>query len=384
MIILKLNLNVKFKKYSRSSAVGIHQFSHLFLYRLKLFLAAVSFCFTIKNEANEINRALRIGNKCFTRVYVICGIKNFTLIKIFKTNRGIKMRKLIFLLLFLIYPFVIHSQSDWEPGNRMNQAISSLLLGYESVLQSEEGKYLENYGFNSISGSYLKMGEKSFIRTTLSKSTTYILMAGGDKSTFDVDIIIKDENKNIIKRDIRNDKYAVVFFVPDYDGTYIIELSASGVTGKGFSVIAILEEGTRSNLEDIIAAIENMQGRWNQLTGKFDVSFASDPEALDGDYSYRSFCWNGFYVDKASSYGFNENGITPNKSYLIMATGDNNATSIYLYVKYDGKESWDKEHDTSPFVLFTPKSLKQYDFAAYNQNKSLRTFIITCLFEMAD
>jgi hypothetical protein len=294
------------------------------------------------------------------------------------------MKKLLFVLLLAIYPFAVHPQSDWEPGVRMNEAIANLLLGYESVKQTEEGQYLENYGFNSINGTYLKMGEKSFIRTTLYKNSTYILMAGGDRNTFDVDIIIKDDNKNILKRDIRNDKYAVVFFVPDYEGAYIIELTASGVTGKGFSVIAILEEGVKSNTDNIVTAIQNMEKKWNLIAGKYDVRYASDPEALDGDYAYRSFCWNGFYVDKGSSMGYNENGITPNKNYLMMATGDDNATNIYLNVKYDKKDVWDKEHENSPFILFTPKNLKQYDFSTYNQSTSGRSFIVACLFEMAE
>lgn len=294
------------------------------------------------------------------------------------------MKKLLLFFLLVFYPLIVYAQSDWEPGNRMNQAISSLLLAYETVKLTEEGQYLNGYGFNSISGSYLKMGEKSFIRTTFYKNSTYLLMAGGDKSTFDVDIIIKDNNKNILKRDIRNDKYAVMSFSPDTEGEYIIELSASGVSGKGFSVIAILEEGVRSNTDDIISAIQNMEKRWNLVTGKFDVNFASDPEALDGDYGYRSFCWNGFYVDKGGSFGYSENGITPNKNYLMMATGDDNASNLHLFVKCDDQKLWDKEHENYPFILFTPRNLKSYDFSAYNKSTSGRAFIVTCLFELAD
>jgi len=40
----------------------------------------------------------------------------------------------------------------------------------------------------------------------------------------------------------------------------------------------------------------------------------------------------------------------------MMATGDDNATNIYLNVKYDKKDVWDKEHENSPFILFTRKT----------------------------
>lgn len=293
------------------------------------------------------------------------------------------MKKLLLLLLLFTYPFAVYPQTDWEPGNRMNQAIASLLLGYEAIKLTEEGRYLANYGFNSINGSYLKMGEKSFIRTTLSANSTYILMAGGDKSTFDVDIIIKDSKKKVLKRDIKSDKYAFLTFTPDTEDEYIIELSASGVTGKGFSVIAILEEGVKSNTDDIVTAIKNMEKRWNLIAGKFEVRFASDPET-DGTDSYRSFCWNGFYVDKNSTQGFNENGCSINKNYLMMATGDDNATDIYLNVKYDGKDVWDKEHENYPFIIFTPKVKKLYDFSTYNHSTYGRAFIVACMFEVQE
>jgi hypothetical protein len=274
-----------------------------------------------------------------------------------------------------------YSQSS-DPGERVNQAITTLLDGFETFKSSEEGKGLLTYGFSSISGSFLQMGEKSFVQTTLTKGTEYLLMAGGDDKTFDVDIIIKDSDGKVVKRDIKSEKFAVLYYEPLSTGLYVIELSASGVTGYGFSVLCFLQDGANGDVSSIKSAMTNMKSRWDKVASKFSITFASDPEALNGNYDYRSFCWNGYFVSSGSNYGFNKNGVSLNKYYLIIASGDDNAQKLDMDIKYDNKKEYNMGDEITPFVLFTPKTLREYDFTTYNKKSYGDSFIVTCLFEV--
>lgn len=292
------------------------------------------------------------------------------------------MKSILILILFFYLNNSIFALSDWESGKRMKEAIASILLIYEMAKDTDDGRLLNDYGVTSINGAYLRINEKSFIQTTLYRGSKYLFMAGGDSKIYDVDIIIKNEYKTIIERDIGHEKFAFIFFEPPITGSYIIELSTPGVSASGFGVIAFLERGSYSNINDIVDAIENMEERWNHWNRKYETRFASDPEALEGSEEYRSFCFNGQYLSQGDTYGYNGNGMKPNKDYIMLAAGDNNSVDIDLSVIYGETQKSDSLDDVIPIIFFNSSYSKEYSFTVKNYKSSRRSFIITCTLEI--
>ena len=292
------------------------------------------------------------------------------------------MKIFVILLVLLFINNISPAQTDWDQGNRITEALASLMLIYEMAKEIDEEGNIEQYGISSINGAYLRMGEKAFIQTTFYKGDNYIFMAGGDERTFDVDIIIKNEYETVIERDLSHEKYAIIFFEPPYTGEYIIELSTPGVSKSGFGIITFFEKGVYTDTYDILEALENMEARWEHWNNKYDTRFASDPESLKGKADYRSFCFNGHYLLEGDTYGYTGNGMRPHKDYIIMASGDNNSVDIDLTVTFGGIEKSDSFDNVIPIIFFNSSNSREYDYTVKNYKSYGKSFIITCTLEV--
>jgi len=90
---------------------------------------------------------------------------------------------------------------------------------------------------DKASGDYLSEGESYVIRTTLLRGNTYKIIAAGDDSVEDLDIILYDENANEIDRDTQTDSLPVVDVAPKWTGVFYIKIKM--YKGSGHSKFVV-------------------------------------------------------------------------------------------------------------------------------------------------
>jgi len=124
-------------------------------------------------------------------------------------------------LLALVTPQISYA-SDAQSMDKLRTAIALLKLSGEA----EDCR-------SSANGRYLSKGDSYTITTTLYSGNSYTLVAAGDSSVRDLDIILYDENWNEIDKDTQSDALPIVKVSPRWSGTFYIKVKM--YRGYGYS-----------------------------------------------------------------------------------------------------------------------------------------------------
>jgi hypothetical protein len=137
-------------------------------------------------------------------------------------------------------------------ANEIQQSASNIGL-YEA------GPYLVG---TNLAGGEVRTGIFRFQR-----HVEYVLVGWGDNDARDVDIIIRDDDNDIVARDVATDANPVVRFTPTQTGNYHVELKLyAPPAGEEFCFccMMVLQEGgwtvPLSNCEDAIANLAKVAG----------------------------------------------------------------------------------------------------------------------------
>jgi len=84
---------------------------------------------------------------------------------------------------------------------------------------------------------YLEEGDYRVISTTLYSGTRYKILAAGDETVRDLDILLYDENKRLIDQDQGTDAVPIVEVTPRWTGTFYVAVRMH--RGYGYSSVAV-------------------------------------------------------------------------------------------------------------------------------------------------
>lgn len=106
------------------------------------------------------------------------------------------------------------------------------LRGWQSIVESR--------GYtcrDKVQGRYLAEGKSYTVNTTLYEENSYVLIAGGNTHTRDLDIELYDENRNLLSKDEKTDKIPMVGVSPKWDGEFHAKVTM--YEGKGYSNLMV-------------------------------------------------------------------------------------------------------------------------------------------------
>lgn len=128
-----------------------------------------------------------------------------------------------------------------EPLADMAEATAKVAAAVRTISdKSDMGFYKDGF---SLFGAYIREDKKASITTDLRAGTTYAFLGGGDNSTTDVDIHIKDSSGRIVAKDTDSDPTPAVTFKPRTSGKYTIELRLYSCRGLGgYCALALMQE----------------------------------------------------------------------------------------------------------------------------------------------
>ena len=92
------------------------------------------------------------------------------------------------------------------------------------------------FGFNVRNEYYsglLAKGGKAVVKLTLYEGNEYVLVGGGCRDCYDVDVLVYDENWNEVDRDQENKDVAVVKVAPKWSGEFYVVIHMYSSTSNG-------------------------------------------------------------------------------------------------------------------------------------------------------
>lgn len=94
----------------------------------------------------------------------------------------------------------------------------------------------DRYGYtvrDDLAVDYLAEGASTVLTTTLYTGNHYVLVAGGDSRTRDIDVFVYDENNNLVAQDDGASDVAFVEVTPRWTGTYYVKVHLYDADGEG-------------------------------------------------------------------------------------------------------------------------------------------------------
>jgi hypothetical protein len=113
----------------------------------------------------------------------------------------------------------------------------------ESVDCAQSMVYAANdqgYRLRSYDSALLDSGQIMNYPVTLVADTDYMILACGERSAYDVDIYLYDENGNLIDRDRLDDNKPIVHVTPRWTGPFVIQVKMYESSGPSYFTVAVM------------------------------------------------------------------------------------------------------------------------------------------------
>ncbi len=268
-------------------------------------------------------------------------------------------------------PVPAAAQEEWVPGKFMTQAIGEMLDAAD-LLNRKIGY---GYADGACMAGVLLYPKKTYaMNRRFEKGVEYAIVAGGDEDASDVDVEILDERGNVVAKDDREDRMAVIEWTPETTGTYVIRVKLFDAELESFCAFAILQKGGYAvPLKDAIEAAGKFFGDCQQI-----VAAADKNDSTVGFLSTegQAGIW-GMVLPKGESLTLS--GVVPGAGTgVILGRGNRDDIDIDLHVMQGEREiGRDIEEDSFPRYVSEFKDGAQFSVKLQNVDEADgETFVI--------